>query len=313
MLITNILLFLIALVILIKAAEITVQSLTKVSFWFGLSEFILASILMAFATTLPELFVGISAALANQPLLSIGDSLGSNIADLTVVTGLIIFFARKIKAENLISKKDAVITGAISFLPLLLILDKNLTRMDGIILLGVYAFYMARQISKRKHFTKKTGTAKNGIIKNLFVLFAAIVVLLLSSRLLVDSAVFVANYVQLPEFLIGLVVIALGTSIPELVFGIKAVQSKHDSMAMGDLLGAFVANICLVCGLVILISPVDSITSFNSLLVTTIMLPIIYTIFTAFAFIKSGFTLVEGGILFALYAFFILVSTFLAK
>src|SRR3990172_1501065 len=140
--ITNAALFLLSCITLVFSGGVLVKSLTRIAQFLRLSEFVVAFVIMAVATSLPELFVGISAALAHYPSLALGTVIGSNIADITLVGGIMIVLARKITIERAV-RTDALLMVGIAALPLILmILGRELSRIDGTILILVFLSYL---------------------------------------------------------------------------------------------------------------------------------------------------------------------------
>src|SRR3989337_3206856 len=144
-----ILLLFVFVLILIKSADIVVVSLRRLSMQTHTKTFILSAILLAMATSFPELFVGITSALEGSPALSFGNVLGANIANISLVAGLSAFFAGKVYVQGGFLKKDVIIALIAGVLPLFLVLDKTLSRVDGMILLSVYGAYSSSLFRKR--------------------------------------------------------------------------------------------------------------------------------------------------------------------
>ncbi len=306
--IIHILFFLLACIVLVKSADVLVGALVKIAYFLNLSEFTVGFIIMALATSIPELFIGISSAFNKTPVLSLGDVIGSNILDLTLVAGLIIILAKGIKVKGQTVNKNNLYILAIVIILLLLSLDQNLSRLDGGILLLIYSVYITKQFAERKKFKK---ILKNGIITGIptqFLLFLiGVVALLISASFVVEFASLIALDLNLPLVLVGLIVVSIGTSLPELVFEIKAVTSGHKGMAMGDLLGSFITNITLVIGIVALISPIV-IENFILFLTSAVFMLLIVFIFVLFTRSKKELSWQEGMILIMFYIGFVIIE-----
>ena len=123
MIILYIALFLLFVLALVKSGAVAVKKLVAISRYFRISEYILAFILMAFATSLPEFFVGINAALSKTPILSLGNIIGSNIVNLSFILGVVVIISKGMRIESKIAKRDAWLVFFISILPLLLLID----------------------------------------------------------------------------------------------------------------------------------------------------------------------------------------------
>jgi cation:H+ antiporter len=298
---------LIAFLILAKSGSYVVKSLTQIARFFRMSEFVLASLLMGFGTSFPELVVGISAAFAKAPALVLGNVIGSNIANLTIIIGIPIILAKGIKLESKIMREDSFYMILISILVLFLMLDKTLSRFDGAILLGVFLLYIVKTLKHHKKFEKTVNNITySEFFNNLVLFFISLILVIVSAKFVVDYAIKISEILNLPQILIGLFVVAIGTSLPELVFGIKTVMSKHEGMALGNIFGSVIFNSTLILGVSALIYPITS--DFLLFLVSSVFL--IVLTFTFWTFLESDKKLSwqEGIALILFYVFFIIVE-----
>lgn len=252
--------------LLIHSGTWVVNSLTKVPQMLGASEYAVAFILMAFATSLPELMVGFSAALNGNPLLSLGNVLGSNIVNLTLILGFITVAAGGIKIEDATAHKDAWLVFALSSAPLILMADLNLSRGEGLLLILLFTVYIGKLIRVREIIGKRGKLLhlyENGFLEwRLFVrqfslLILSIAVLLISAFLVTESASRFSFAIGVPAFIIGLFVLAVGTSLPELVFSLKTAFAKQGDLSIGNLLGSSVFNSTFILGITALIAPIQ--------------------------------------------------------
>ncbi len=301
--------------ILIKSGTVAIKKLVAMARYLRMSEYILAFILMALATSLPEFFIGINAAFKQTSVLSLGNVIGSNIVNLSFVLGMVVIIGRGIRIESKIAKRDAWLVFFISILPLLLIIDKNLSRTDGIVLLLVFVWYLKHILKSKEAFEKRVNHLKPSVeefkrfTKNLFIFIVAITILLASSWGTVETATLVAESFSLPLILIGIILVAIGTSLPELVFGIKSVIIKHEGMNLGNLIGSTVINSTMVLGVTSIISPIK-IKNLDMIMIGGLFM--IFTILLANFFIatKEKISWKEGVILILVYLIF-LVAEFL--
>ncbi len=231
--------------------------------------------------------------------------------------GVVVIFAKGIRIKSKIAKRDAWIVFFISVLPLLLLVDKKLSQADGVILLVVFVWYLGRIFRDKEAFRKRMDHMVRTIeefwrfLRNLLVLGLSIVILLIGSWGIVKTATLIAQGLELPLVLIGLILVAVGTSLPELVFGIKAVITKHEGMNLGNLIGSTVMNSTFILGITAIIYPIE-IENFN--LILTAGLFMVFVIFIANFFIatREKISWKEGVVLVGLYAVF-LVFQFLLK
>lgn len=317
MIFLHILLFLISVYVLVKSGAVAVKKLVAISRYLRISEYILAFILMALATSLPEFFVGINSALSKASVLSLGNIIGSNIVNLSLILGAVVIIAKGIKVKSKIAKRDAWIVFFISILPILLLIDKSLSQADGAILLIVFIWYLRHILKAKEAFRKRmnhivrTVGEFRGFLRNLLVLILAIAILLVSSWGVVKAATLIAEGFELPLVLIGLILVAIGTSLPELVFGIRAVITKHEGMNLGNLIGSTVMNSTFILGITALIYPIK-IENFDMILTSGLFMVFIILIANFFIATKKKISWKEGVILIGFYVIF-LVFEFLLK
>jgi len=301
--------FVLSSLVLMASAGMLVRSLIMLSRFLRMTEFVIAFVLMAVSTSLPELFVGISAARTGNASLALGNVIGSNIVDLTLILGLTVILARGIPVRNPLIKTDALWMTAIAALPVaLMFAGSELSQIDGLILLATFMMYLFHLMHERQSFPK---ILQNHVThwKGLghLVLFAgAITVLYLSAHTVVESGTNLAIDLQLPRIFIGLFFVALGTSLPELAFGILAVVKKHPQLNIGDLMGSVVANSTLILGVTALINPIQA----DFLLFTTSSLFMVFVCFLFATFVEKGreITWKEGVALVFVYILFLMVE-----
>jgi cation:H+ antiporter len=303
---------------LIKSAEMVVISLKRISRKTKTGAFALSAIVIALGTSLPELFVGITAALEGTPTLSLGNVIGANIANISLVAGISAIFVKSINISNKFFKKDVAIAAISSFAPLLLILDKRLDRIDGLILLSIYGLYATSLFKARyreialshidedyfHRLIRRIPILDGHQRQNYARLFLGIATLLMSADVIVKLAELIAQASDAPLFLIGLIVISLGTTLPELAFSFKSLKDHEPSMFLGNLLGSIIANSTFILGIVALIQPIE-ITFLNDYLLASFSFSFIFLVF--WYFIKSNHKLVrlEAAFLILLYLTFV--------
>jgi len=307
-----ILIFILSCLILIRSGTWVVKSLTRIAQFLGWREFLVASILMAFATSLPEIFIGITAALHGQPELAFGNIIGSNIIALTLVVGLAAVLAGKLKFGGKILQRSSLYAVAIGVFPLLFLLDGKISRIDGMVLLVILAVYFHRLFLQEKKFTrilvnhfKRERIHFKLFLKDFGVFIAGIILLLLSSEGIVYSSSQLALEFNIPLIFLGLFLVAIGTSMPEIAFGIRSVTLGHQDMVLGNVIGSVVVNATLVLGLTVLIHPLE-ISNFSPYLVGIAFIIISSIVFLIFVRTGQEITKKEAVFLLELYALFFL-------
>jgi len=309
--------FVIACYVLVRSGAILLNTLTILSRYFRLTEYVFAFILMAFATSVPELFVGLTAGVRNLSTISLGNVIGSNLVNLTFVLGAIAIVARGLTIESKIAKRDSWIIFFIALLPLFLLFDKQISRGEGLLLLVVFGWYIyhilrsKEAFQKRMDHMKRTVEAKRKLVKNIIYFIAATTVLLLSSWVIVEMSKLIAKELYIPLSLVGIILVALGTSLPELVFGVRAVITKHEGMSLGNLVGSVVVNSTFVLGLVAVINPIV-VENLNVIYVGGAFMIVSVLVANLFISSKGKISWKEGLILIAFYIVFLIVE-FLLK
>ena len=312
MLATNLLFFAIACAVMVFSGTWLVKSLVKIARFLRITEFAAAFIIMAIATSLPELFVGISSALAKNPALALGNIVGANILDLTLIMGIIILLGRGIKVGSKEIKKDAFYMIFISMLPVALFaIGKGLSRTDGVILIGVFIFYSLRILKRKRKFKKelKDEVRRADAILNAFLFTVCLILLFLSARYIIHYANALAIDLLLPPIMIGLFLISIGTTLPELTFGTRAALMGHKEMALGDQIGTVIFNSTFVLGITTIICPISA--QFSLFLISALFM--LLAAFLLATFMESGSKLGvrEGIALILLYAFFVVMEFYI--
>jgi len=312
MLITNLIVFLIACLVLVISGNLLVKTLTKIAAFLKLSEFVVGFIIMAFATSIPELFVGITSALAGKSALALGNVIGANIINLTLVVGIAILLGRGIKIESKKTKTDSLYMVFIAALPMILmIIGGSLSRIDGIILLAAFALYAGRILKQRRLFKKEVedGIKRKDIILTTILFVFSLALLFLSARFVVGYATLLSVDLALPPIIVGLFIISIGTTLPELTFGSRAVLAGRSEMALGNLIGSVIVNSTLVLGITSIIYPITA----NILLFSVSAIFMVIVAFLFATFVESGDRLYikEGISLILLYIFFVIIEFYI--
>lgn len=318
MVIVYLLLILFFSFLLIKATEILVQALNSLAKTTRLGKFAITSFVLALATSLPELFVGVSAALEKEPNLALGNVLGSNIANLSLVIGGAAIIGGTLRISGNFLKEEVFYTFLAGALPLLLLIDNQLSRVEGLLLLMIYGVYNYSILwGKPVKKDLSTGESVKKLLKRLnhrdspkqmAWVFLGAALLLFSADMLVKIATALAHDIKMPVLMIGLFLVAIGTSLPELSFEAAAVKKKQVEMALGDLMGSVVANSTLVLGLTALIQPIYLEKGLSSYLLATIFFAVIFCFFWLFVKTKSKLERWEGVALVLVYLIFAGIS-----
>lgn len=308
--------------VLIKAADQVVLALRHLSKSADSgSAFILSALILALATSFPEIFVAITSSLEGAPILSLGNVLGANIANLSLVAGAAAFFAGRVNVHGEFLKRDVYIAFAAGLLPLLLVFDGEITRVDGLILLAVYGAYASSFFKKRfieigneiregtfvHRFFRRINHIDGTRTKEAARFFLGIIGLLISANLIVNVAQKLATLANVPVFLVGLILLSIGTTLPELGFSLQSLKDKEPTMFFGNLLGSIIANSTLIVGLAATISPIKVI-AFNDYYIALASFVIVFLTFWFFIRSKLKLERWEAGALLLTYLIFVVVE-----
>lgn len=245
---------------LFAGADLLIRGASRLAIAFGLSPLVVGLTVVAFGTSAPEGATSIAAALKHQPDIALGNVIGSNIMNVLVVLGLSALIAPMAVSRQLL-RIDVPIMIGVSVLLYLFALNGKITALESVLfLLGIFAYtiWMIRKSRKER----KNGNNKMPEIKpssaNIALDFALVVIglglLVLGAEYLVDSASTIAREIGLSELIVGLTVIAFGTSLPELATSLVAAFKNERDIAIGNIIGSNISNILAILGLTGIVS-----------------------------------------------------------
>lgn len=325
----SIVLFIIGLVLLIFCGDWFVDGATGIARKFHIPELIIGATVVSIGTTLPEVMVSADAAIKGQGATAYGNAIGSIICN----TALILAITIAVKPSKV--DKKSLKTPVIFFFVAALIyvlnayIFKRFSLASGIVLLSVFVIYMIYTvITTKKRMAQEVNTTEPAeenqseeeeekekkekpVWQNILLLVVGAIGIAFGANLLVDNGVIIAGAMGVPESVIALTMIALGTSLPELVTAITSLVKGHGSLSLGNIIGANFFNLVLVSGISTTLSPFDlpvekTIGGLNASLVVDLPLMIIVMlIVTIPALIKGKLTRAQGIILLVLYASFL--------
>lgn len=308
-----VILFIIGLVFLVVGAESLVRGASKLAIAFGISPLVVGLTVVAYGTSAPELAVSVQSGAMGQADIALGNVIGSNISNVLLILGLSALLAPLIVARQLVRFDVPLMIGA-SVLVLLLGLDGSLGRLDGAILFVGALSYTAWLIyeSRRKSHQSKTVQATTvtdgdtgsygGWAKQIGQIVLGLALLVIGSRWLVDGAVTFARSFGVSELIIGLTIVAVGTSLPEAATSVIASLRGERDIAVGNVVGSSIFNILAVLGLSCLVAPEgmrisSSALSFDIPVMITVAVACLPIFFTGYLIARW-----EGGLFLAYYA-----------
>jgi cation:H+ antiporter len=263
----QVLVFLIVgLAALIAGAELLVRGASRLATAFGISPLVIGLTVVAFGTSSPELAVSVQSALARQADIALGNVVGSNIFNVLFILGISALIIPLVVAQQLV-RLDVPLMIGVSVLVYLLGLNGQIGRLEGALLFAgivAYTVFLIRQSRKegkevQDEYVQEFGGGRprgaKQYILNLVLVAAGLALLVLGARWLVDSAVSLARLLGLSELIIGLTIIAAGTSMPEVATSIVAAARGERDIAVGNVVGSNIFNLLAVLGLTSLIAP----------------------------------------------------------
>lgn len=291
-----------------------VKSLEKVCRFLGWREFVVAFFIMSIATSLPNLFIDVSAALQKMPQLAFGDIVGGNIVDLTLIIGLAILIGNiNLPAESRMVQSTAIFTVAIAIIPLILIMDSKIDRIDGLVMILSFFLYTMWLFRKKERFSKDYEGEKISVkdfLKSFGGLFIFLFFLIIASEGIILSAKQFSFYFNVGLPIIGILLLGLSNCASEGYFSIISAKKKENWMILGNLMGSVIICSTLVLGIVALIAPFE-ITDFSTFAVARIFL-IASSLFFLLS-LKTGklITKKEGIFLIIIYIIFVFCELYL--
>lgn len=253
----TLLLLIVSLAILAFSAEIAIANSINLARFLRISEFAIGFLLVSVATSLPELLVSVFAGASGETGIALGNVFGSNIANLCFVIGVSVLFGAEIVVKRKELRSLLKILFITSLIPLVMLIAPKIS-FYGIMLIFfflVYAYYVLKTdvVASSRKFRK---LARNEGLKSMLLFLLGMTLVVLSSHYAVDSAILLSEKLNVAKSFIGATIVALGTSLPEVVVGISAIRRKRVSLALGNVLGSSITNLTLVLGAAALFSPI---------------------------------------------------------
>ena len=299
-------------------SEFTIRNAVKISDMTGLGKTTVGFVLVGFATSIPELSVSVFA-VANPANIgvSIGNVLGSNIVNIALVLGvcILIIVLRRPRYPSFLLTVAKGEMGNLHFglfiasiIPLVLLYIGYASRFVGVILVGIFVYYMVQlaRTNRTKHEITEVHTSERSKIRRYAVLaLAGVSVVVATAFFIVGSSSFIAEGVGIPRVVIGATIVAFGTSIPELATGVSSARKGHFDLALGNIVGSGFVNITLILGVALIASPLTvNIAAFSNL----VMFSLITNLFLWYFIGSEKISWREGALLLSLYVIFLLIS-----
>lgn len=305
----NVTLVVIASFILIKSIDLFIKSVTYISHHLKISEYTISFLLVSVATSLPEAIVGIESALEGTPILSYGTVLGSNIVLATLIVAIPGLIGKGISTSQIFKNRDGYLSLMATLMVVAMSLDGIISQTEGFLCLISYIIYSMFVIKKatKMEVIKNHFNGKN-FWKHLFLFVLSAFLIVASGEAIVTSAINISKLLNIDLGFLGLTLLAIGTSMPEIAYSIELARKNKKSEVMGNVLGSITVNSTLVLGLTALISPINL---ENHIKISTyIFFVFSVLLFLYFAKTKKFLDKKESFILAATYILFLFLEYF---
>jgi cation:H+ antiporter len=285
-------------------AEGLIRGSASVAIRKGITPLVVGLTIVAFGTSSPEFVVSVAAAIRGNAGIAFGNIVGSNICNIALILGISAIIS-PIKVNIQLIKTDILVMIAVTLLLILLILDHSLSRIDGgILFLGIivytgYTLYMANK--KKIKVDNLDIEVKGKPWKDIFFIAGGIVVLVIGANLFIEGAIKLAVIMKVSDVIIGLTIVAVGTSLPELATSLLAAIKKEGDISIGNIVGSNIFNILCILGFAALLQPiiltganqVNYVDMFVMMLIAIILLPLAWS--------KLELSRLEGAFLIFIY------------
>jgi cation:H+ antiporter len=299
------LLFFVGLAALVAGGELLVRGASTIARTFHLSPLLIGLTIVGFGTSAPELIVSLQAAIEGQPGIAIGNVLGSNIGNILLILGISALIAPLIIPGRKLWRDLGFMLLATGTIWVML-LDGQITRLDGLLLLtGLIAFLVTAFIAGSGHPPEDGHVATGPAWMPWAITGAGLVILVIGARLLVDSATSIARDFGISEAVIGLTIVAIGTSLPEMATSIIAAWRKHTEISVGNIVGSNIFNIFGILGVTALVAPIPAEARFAAIDMPWVAASAIGL--TVAAFVLGGLPRIAGLGLLAAYGGYLLL------
>ena len=250
-------LFILGFILVVKGADYLISGASGFSKQFGINPLFIGLTVVAFGTSLPEFVVSLIDAINGSEGIGIGNVIGSNIANIALILGFVSIL-KPIKVQERVFKRDLPITFVVSLIFYLMMLDGVISAIDGSILVMIFIGYLTyvyrKARSGEEEFEEEEDIEKDSF-KNSLKTIGGLAALFYGAKLLIDNASIIAASFGISELVIGLTIVAIGTSLPELVTTMQALRKDEDDIGVGGIVGSNIFNVLFVIGIISIIKP----------------------------------------------------------
>lgn len=311
MVVIELLTLIVSIAILARSSSAVIDNALKLAVFFGISQIAIGFLLIAVSTSLPELSVSVVSSTLGEGAIAAGNVFGSNIANILLILGIGAFlFGLKISPSNL--RDIGIILLLTTIISVYIVFNSSVQQkalgfIEGALLLGLFAAYVWHTIKKKKveNGGKKETVTKHEALKAFLIFGLSVLLVIISSGFVVDSAVKIARLLNIAESFIGATIIAIGTSLPELTVDLQAIRKRQYGLALGDAIGSNMVNLTLVLGTA---SVINSITVTIPVFIAALLFAVIANMLLLYvAAIYKNMGRMSGLIFVLLYCVYLVV------
>lgn len=260
----NFVIFVLAMGVLIWGADLLINQSEKIAVKFRIPEFIIGATLIALGTSLPEMAASIAASYNEKAEIAVSNVIGSNVLNITLVLASVFLIAKQLNPSRDFFAKDSTWALVPVLVLILMILDSTISRFDAallLLLMGAYVMFLVQDARKLlQEEVEEVEMEHFSWLRVILFLLAGLVMVIVGAHFTVESASEIAKSFGVSEWIIGIIMISLGTSLPELVVSISAAVKGKVDMAIGNIIGSNMANTTIVLGAASMVNPI----SFNA-------------------------------------------------
>lgn len=297
----NVLIFVVSLTALIKGADFFVSSAEKIGLSFGISPFVIGATIVGFGTSLPELASSIAAVYAGASEMIVGNVIGSNVFNISAALALVAIVSGNVKLEKDIMTNDIPMLVFSSMLMYFVLYDFHISYFESFILIAGVVIFLLYTLKDDEDKVDKDKRPK-AISKDYLILAGGMVMVYFGAIYTIDSVVFFAEKMNVSTHLIGLTVVAFGTSLPEIVVSLAAARQGNASMAVGNVLGSNIFNSFAVLGIPRFFGDIEI---NHEILKFSLPFMVSLTVLLAIISISKRITRWEGWLMLLAFAFYI--------
>lgn len=300
-------LLIVGFVLLIKGADFFVDGSSSIARILKVPSVVIGLTIVAMGTSAPEAAVSITAGISGNSDISLGNVIGSNIFNLLMVIGISAII-HPIKSQTEIIKRDMWWNIGISAILFLFLFDRKISRFEGILLLfgmATYLFFVIRSAIKNRSDGETLTTMS--VPKSILAMILGLAAIIIGGNLVVDNASLIAKAWGMSDTLVGLTIVAIGTSLPELVTSIVAARKGDSGIALGNAVGSCIFNIMFILGMAAVLTPIHAAPE---LIIDSVILIFVSVIMLIFALSKKSTNRLEGiicTILYVTYSIYIIL------